>query len=122
MKIKPFLLLGAALAAALSWQPANAAPAAAKLDGKTVFLGQKCDTCHAVSAAGIAATVKVEKMKGPDLSGHEKGDPAEIAAFLRQEKDRAGVKHKKAVKATDEEIQAILEWLASLPKPAPGKP
>ena len=39
----------------------------AKLDGKAIFLAQKCNTCHSVSTEGIAATTKSEKMKGPDL-------------------------------------------------------
>jgi mono/diheme cytochrome c family protein len=122
MKIKPFVLVLAAFAAALALQPPSASRAAEPLDGKAVFLAQKCEGCHAVAAAGIAATTKIEKMKGPDLSGHPMGDLAETGAFLRQEKERDGVKHKKAVKASAEEIEAMLRWLASLKKPAAGGP
>lgn len=122
MKMKPFVLTAAALAAALTLQLGRAPLAAEGLDGKKLFLDQKCDTCHAVSGAGIVASTKVEKMKGPDLSGHATADFAATAAFIRQEKEHDGVKHKKAVKASDEEIKAILDWLAGLKKPAAGGP
>ena len=58
---------------ALVYSGPGVAPAAAQaakvLDGKQIFLAQKCNLCHAVSPAGIAATTKSEKMKGPDLVG-----------------------------------------------------
>jgi cytochrome c553 len=99
----PVLLVAAA------WPSANVLGAAP--DGKQLFLAQKCETCHGVAAAGLSATTKIEKMKGPDLSGFVAKDRAFSIAFIRQEKDLDGVKHKKAVKATDAELQTILDWL-----------
>lgn len=79
--------------------------------GKKLFLGQKCETCHAVGGAGIAATTKAEKLKGPDLSGFVPKDPAALEAFLRMKGDLAGKKHKKEFKGSEAELKAILDWL-----------
>lgn len=82
------------------------------LDGKAVFLGEKCNTCHSVPAADIEAKVKSEKMKGPDLPAcHTDGDW--MAAFLRQEEVEGHPKHKKAFKGSDEELGAMIEWIRS---------
>ncbi len=89
----------------------GAAPAAA--DGKEVFLGQKCNTCHAVSSAGIEATTKSEKMKGPDLKGAvaEKGVEW-TTKYLRKEVDHDGKKHAKDItKLSEADVQALLGWL-----------
>jgi cytochrome c5 len=82
-------------------------------DGKQVFLDQKCNMCHAVSKADIAPTVKSEKMQGPDLAGFSK-DVAEVAPYLKGEVERDGVKHKKKYTGSDEDLQTILTWAASL--------
>ena len=56
---------------------------AAAADGKEIFLGQKCNMCHAVSSAGITPTGKI---KAPDLTGlASKEDPAWLAKFLKKE-------------------------------------
>lgn len=91
------------------------------LDGKNVFVVQKCATCHGVSGAGLAATVKIESMKGPDLSGYLAKDPAATTAFLRLQGEIAGKKHKLAFKGSDAELSAVLAWLKEQ-KPAPAKP
>jgi mono/diheme cytochrome c family protein len=85
-------------------------------DAKTLFVEtHKCNLCHGVSAAGVEAKTKSEKMAGPDLSGfHPDKSAAEIAAFLRKESEKDGQEHKKEFKGTDEELQAILDWLGSL--------
>jgi cytochrome c553 len=115
-KTRFLLFLLPVFAVYFSW-PADLDGQAPALDGKKLFLEQKCETCHGVAAAGLSATTKLEKMKGPDLSGFVAADPAAMVAFIRQEKDLAGVKHKKAVKASDAELQAILKWLAEQKKP-----
>lgn len=106
-------VLGLGLIAGL----AIGAPASA-LDGKEVFLAQKCDTCHAVSTAGIAATTKSEKMKGPDLVGViQAHEPTWISDFLHKKVDKDGKKHAKEFKGTDEELAAIVAWLETQKKP-----
>lgn len=93
---------------------ASASSARAALDGKAIFLAQKCNLCHGVSSAGIAQTS--DKMKAPDLAGTVKAaDAPKLIKFLRKlepggEKNK---KHSKEFKGTDEEAQAILDWLAT---------
>ncbi len=86
-----------------------------KLDGKALFTTHACNMCHSAAAAGIEAKTKAEKLKGPDLSGYEtKHSFVEIAAFAKGEQERDGKKHKKPFKGSDEELQAIIDWLGSL--------
>src|SRR5262245_37611487 len=93
----------AALLAVLAATPASA-------DGKATFQAQKCDTCHAVSSAQIAATGKI---KAPDLSKVELPDAAWIAKYLRKEESKDGKKHLKAFTGSDEELAALVAWLQS---------
>jgi mono/diheme cytochrome c family protein len=84
------------------------------LDGKQIFLAQKCNLCHTVSSAGIEATTKSEKLKGPDLTVAmtEKMRDAEwINKFLRKKIELEGKKHAKEFKGSDEEIGALIAWL-----------
>jgi mono/diheme cytochrome c family protein len=99
--------------------PAPRAGAAEPLDGKAVFMAQKCNLCHGVEAEGIASKATSEKTKGPDLSsvGLER-DAAWIEKFLRREEKIDGKVHKKETKATDQELKALASWLASLKKKA----
>ncbi len=107
-------VVAAVLAASLVAPPMALAEEPA-LDGKTLFTDtHKCSTCHAVPAAEIEAKTKNEKMKGGDLGGKVEGEFAEIAAYVRKETELDGKTHKKPFKGTDEELQAIIDWLASL--------
>ncbi|MFB3905961.1 MAG: cytochrome c [Acidobacteriota bacterium] len=85
------------------------------LDGKQIFLGQKCNMCHAVSSANIQATTKSEAMKGPDLTGRlASKDATVIADELRKKKNMPnGKPHPKAFTGTDEELGALIAWLQS---------
>jgi mono/diheme cytochrome c family protein len=106
------LALASALAApAPSWGQAPGA----KLDGKKIFLAQKCETCHSISAADIKATVKA-----PDLTGLAASlDAAWLGKYLRkQEKTKAGKMHLKAFTGSDEEMGALVSWLQSQKPPA----
>ncbi len=85
------------------------------LDGKTLFTdAHKCSMCHAVPAAEIQAKTKSEKMKGGDLGGKIETDLDTLAAYVRKEGELDGKTHKKPFKGTDEELQAIVDWLGSL--------
>ncbi|MBI2068517.1 MAG: c-type cytochrome [Candidatus Yanofskybacteria bacterium] len=93
--------------------------AAAGLNGKEVFLKHKCNNCHAVSTAGIEAKTK---SKAPDLVDvtvrHEK---PWIRRFIRQndvhvscpkvDPLRDGKKHAIKFKGTQDEEDALIEWL-----------
>jgi mono/diheme cytochrome c family protein len=84
---------------------------ASKLDGKQIFLAQKCNMCHSVSPAAIEATTKSEKMKGPDLVGLSKKDAKLLTTYLRKTSDLNGKKHAKAFTGSDEEMGAMIAWL-----------
>jgi cytochrome c2 len=108
------------LAVTLAWCGAAAlvlAGVAYAADGKAVFEAQKCGMCHAVSTAGIEATTKSEKMKGPDLAGcvqaHEAGW---VAKYLKKEVDIEGKKHPKEFKGTEEEFTALVAFLEAQKK------
>ncbi len=80
--------------------------------GKAEFLTHKCNLCHAVPAAEIDAKTKSEKLKGPALGGAIEADFGVFAAYVRKQGELDGKAHKKEFKGTDEELKAILDWLA----------
>ena len=86
-----------------------------ELDGKTIFLASKCDMCHSIPAAGIEAKVKVESMKGPDLTeAVARLEFDDIAKYVRKQAQLEGKDHKKEFKGTDEELAAMVAWLRQL--------
>lgn len=93
--------------------PARAAAEAPKaLDGKQIFLAQKCNLCHSVSSAGIAATTQSEKMKGPGLTElSPKPEAALLADYLHKKVKIHGKKHGKPFTGSDEELAALIAWL-----------
>lgn len=106
------VLAAVVLLAAFYSGPASGAAAPAKLDGKQIFLAQKCNLCHSVSSAGIERTMKSEKMAGPDLTNTAaKVDAGALTKFLRKEGEINGKKHGKGFTGTDEELGAMIAWL-----------
>ena len=107
--------VGATVAATVLLITVAAAPVAAADDGKALFVETfKCNQCHSVPAAEVEAKIKSEKMKGPDLGGKIEMEAAKVGDYLRQEIEVDGSKHKKEFTGSDEELHAILDWLASL--------
>jgi mono/diheme cytochrome c family protein len=105
------------LATLYSGAASGAAAPPAKLDGKQIFLAQKCSLCHSVSSAGIERTVKSEKVAGPDLTNTAaKEDAGKLAKFLRKEGELNGKKHGKGFTGTDEELGAMIAWLQAQKK------
>jgi mono/diheme cytochrome c family protein len=97
----------------------TASARAATLDGKQIFLDQKCNMCHPVSSAGITPTSKI---KAPDLAGLAfKEDPAWLTKFLKKEAEKNGKKHIKPFGASDEELGAVIAWLQKQTKAADTK-
>ncbi len=80
------------------------------LDGKQIFLAQKCDSCHMVSSAGIESKSKTMKA---DLTGRlADRDATAIADMLRKKGNmKSGKPHLKAFTGTDEELGALIAWL-----------
>ena len=92
-----------------------AAGQAGKLDGKAIFLAQKCNTCHSAPTVGITRTVKSEKMAGPDIV-NIKTDAGVLAKYLRKQVDKDGKKHGKAFTGSDEELGALIAWIQAQKK------
>ena len=84
-------------------------------DGKQLFLDQKCNVCHSVSTAGITATTKSEKMKGPDLV-NVKHDAKTLTAYLKKTADLNGKKHAKEVKLSDADLKTLIDWILAQKK------
>ena len=100
-------LLALAVPAALALSTPGRA--AEQLDGKKIFLAQKCETCHAVSSAEIKMTGKI---KGPDLAGAAaKRDATLLSNYLRRNADINAKKHVKPFTGSDEELGALIAWL-----------
>jgi len=123
------LLIGAAAA---QDKPA-AAPAAtpAAKDGKTLFLENKCNTCHTIQAAGVekrkasseeAAAESKDKSKSekkpPDLSSVGLDQKPEwIAKYLMKTESIKGEKHGRKFRGTEPELKTVSEWLGSMKTP-----
>jgi mono/diheme cytochrome c family protein len=106
---------GGIVALALTVAPLLMAAEGNDIDGKAEFGEQKCLMCHGVAAEDLKPKARSEKMLGPDLSGfRSKMAFSKMAAFLRGEIQVDGAKHRKPFKGTDEELQAIIDWLGSL--------
>ena len=76
---------------------------------------KNCAECHAVKSAEIAATTKNEEDKGPDLKSiGGKYQKSWIRKYVKKEADKDGGQHLKKFKGSDEELQAIVDWLGSL--------
>jgi mono/diheme cytochrome c family protein len=105
MKFRTWLIAGAFVGLWLAALPASSA----EIDGKKVFLDQKCNMCHAVTSADIEQTGKV---KAPDLAGAAaKHDAATLTKFLRKQEMIKNKKHIKPFTGTDDELAALVAWL-----------
>jgi mono/diheme cytochrome c family protein len=83
-------------------------------DGKAAFLENKCNTCHSIDSQEIAK--KSEKMKGADLSniGNQAESVEWLKGYIKKEIKKDDAAHKKAWKGSEEQLDAIVEWLMTL--------
>ncbi len=80
-------------------------------DGKTIFLSQKCNTCHTISSESIDRTGRV---KAPDLSKIGKTKDADwIKQFVTKKVELDGKKHPKKFSGADADLTTLANWLAS---------
>jgi cytochrome c len=111
--------LGVAVVAALcgtAWADEVKDPA-----GKTLFLSNKCNSCHTIDAAGIqkkaaegeAAPATASSHKVPDLSSiGADTKPDFLTKFLKKEATaKDGKKHMKLWKGTDADLATLVAWL-----------
>src|SRR5262249_53887447 len=115
--------------ASLAQQPAQpAAPKGAK-DGKSIFLENRCNSCHTIQAQAITRK-KVEgededkekdKKKPPDLSsvGLERKAPW-MQKFLMKQETIDGEHHRKKFKGSEQDLQTLTAWLETLKAPKKG--
>jgi len=105
------LVVGAVLAGGLAGPMAVRAEEGEEMPaGQELFLAQKCNLCHSVPPVGIEATTKSDKMKGPELVDLD-AEAEWMGQFLRKQVQKDGANHKKEFKGTDEELQALVDWL-----------
>ena len=110
----PYLVFSLLLLA-LAASAYGAEEADVETPGAKAFLAAKCNICHGVEAVEIAPKAKSAKMHGPDLGGYKiEVEFAAFVAYNRKAGELNGKTHKKEFKGTDEELQAIMDWLATL--------
>lgn len=110
-----FLLAGLLVGAVLSTMPTAVYAQGGDLDGKAIFLAEKCNLCHSVESQGIESKAKSEKMKGPNLDGCCGDMEADaLTQYLKKETEMDGAKHKGSFKGSDEELSALIDWLKEL--------
>ena len=87
-----------------------------KLDGKTIFMGKKCNSCHSIEVAGITKKTSSSSKTGPpDLSDEgSKRDSTFLANWLEKKETIKGKKHLLKFAGSDEELKALVQWLITL--------
>ena len=112
---KRTVLLTAALVACVPLLVLPLANAGEEDPGQTAFIGNECNMCHSIDSLGIERTSKSEKMQAGDLSNvGAEHDAAWIVQYVKKEVQLEDADHKKTYKGTDEDLQAIADWLATL--------
>ncbi len=104
-------LLAAGLFLSNAWSLPDDAP------GKVVFKAQKCSSCHAIKSQGIAKSGGEESKdkEPPDLSNvGTKRTAAWMTKSLLKKETIDDAKHLKKFKGTDDELEVITNWLATL--------
>jgi cytochrome c2 len=113
LAIAPIMLVTVMLFAALSGTASYSDEGT--MGGQEVFAAQKCNMCHSVPSVGIESKTKSAAMKGPDLPTASmkdaNGDRDTLLEYLRKEAEFSGKTHKKGASGSDEELNAVLDWL-----------
>ncbi|MEJ2104485.1 MAG: c-type cytochrome [Ignavibacteriaceae bacterium] len=82
-----------------------------KLDGKQVFIDNKCTMCHSVTSVEITS----KKENAVDLSNIGSDMKAELLkSYLMKEAKINEKEHKLKFKGTEEELNALIDWLMTL--------
>jgi cytochrome c5 len=80
--------------------------------GQMIFMKHKCNLCHSVSTIEIEATSTNAKLKGPDLVGlADRYKMDGIDELINQKIQHNENSLMKGFKGTDEELQALVDWL-----------
>lgn len=90
----------------------NTAQGEEGLDGKEVYEAKKCQQCHAVESEGIEAKIP---NKYPDLSTMTGDYDADLLkAYLLKEEKINNKNHLMKFNGSDEELDAVVNWLIHL--------
>jgi cytochrome c1 len=82
-----------------------------KLDGKQIFIDNKCSNCHSV----VSMEITSKKDNTVDLSNVGSELNADlIKSYLLKELKINEKEHKLKFKGTDEELNALVNWLGTL--------
>jgi len=81
------------------------------LNGKQIFIDNKCNNCHTVSSNEI--TSKKDDVVDLSNSGSS-GDVQLIKSFLLKEAKINDKEHKMKFKGSEAELNTLAEWLSSL--------
>ncbi len=80
-------------------------------DGKKIFVDNKCNMCHTVTAAAIES----KKSDAVDLSTVGKDKTIEfLTKYLKKEAKLNDKDHKSAFKGSDEDLKVLVDWLLTL--------
>jgi cbb3-type cytochrome oxidase cytochrome c subunit len=81
--------------------------------GKTLFLANKCDTCHSMAAENIKQKVKpTGKKVPPDLSNIGEKRTAEwLMKYLKRTETVNNEKHPKPWSGKEEDLNVLAKWL-----------
>jgi cytochrome c5 len=87
------------------------------LDGKQVFIDSKCNNCHTVTSMEITS----KKDDATDLSNAGSVGTSELMkSYLLKEAKINDKNHKLKFKGTDEELNALVNWLLTLKTESEG--
>jgi cbb3-type cytochrome oxidase cytochrome c subunit len=87
------------------------------LDGKQVFIDNKCSNCHTV----VSMEITSKKDGAEDLSNTGSiGDVQLIKSYLLKEAKINEKNHKLKFKGSEEELNALVNWLHSLKTESEG--
>lgn len=87
------------------------------LDGKKIFIDNKCNNCHTVTSFDITS----KKEDATDLSdAGSLGDAQLMKSYLLKEAKINDQGHKLKFKGTDAELEALVNWLLSLKTESEG--
>lgn len=81
--------------------------------GAQVFSELRCDMCHSVESAELASKKKGGKIIDLSNTGVH-GNAEFFFKFLKKEVEIEGKKHAANVRASDDDLVILTEWLATL--------
>lgn len=105
------ILVAVTLILTNTWSFSDEAP------GKTIFIDNKCSSCHSVKSQGIikSSTEETKEKAPPDLSNvgtKHTGDW--MCNYLLKKETLNDAKHLKKFKGSQDDLEVMAKWLATL--------